>query len=260
MQTEDAVAEAVGRVVPHIRMTALERAMGRLMRAPDHPPADDPPADDPPADDPPADDPPADDPPADDDDPPADDDSDDDDDADDSEIPDDADGYQIPDIEGLDKTKVEASPLVKALRAHALKHGLTQNAFAEVIADYGKQSQEISAAFQKEQIKALGPNAETRIKNLDRLLGKRLPADLAKALAESATTANSIKALERLMRSGRATTGTAPTQDRETLTREAVEQMMMDKRYRGTQAERDPAFIKKVDDWFQAKASAATKQ
>ena len=94
-------------------------------------------------------------------------------------------------------------PLAKPVQAWAKKHGLTQEAFSELI---GLQAQgEIAgetefnerAAAEREK---LGVNAATRIDAVSRALESRIGKETAEALYPMTYTAASIEALEKLIR------------------------------------------------------------
>ncbi len=171
------------------------------------------------------------------------------------EIPDTPEGYALPEIEGLDPEQLKTSPIVASLRAAAHKAGLPQEAFAEAIADYSERAQTQLKERTDIEIKALGDNAKQRIASLNSTLGQRLPTDLAQALASSITTAKGIEAIEKLLATGRRTTGTVAAAP-PAKSRAEIEKMMADPRYAGRSQERDATFIAEIDKWWQDQAKA----
>ncbi len=169
--------------------------------------------------------------------------------------PDSEEGYEIPEIEGLDADKLKTSPIVESMRAAAFKAGLTQEAFSEAISDYAERAQTQLKDNTQREIASLGENAKQRIAALNATLGQRLPSDLAQSLAASITTAKAVQAIEKLLATGRKTTG-SQAQPKPAKSREEIEKMMADPRYRGSLQQRDPTFISEIDAWWRAQAEA----
>lgn len=137
-------------------------------------------------------------------------------------IPENADGYefQLPDIDfkemGLpDDFKVELNPddeftgpLLKEFGAVLHQNGIPQTAakdFLGLLAKYealshlrGHKEGEAAIAAQRE---ALGPKAEARVADVQRLLEARLAPEEAKDLMGATLSANALKGLEKLMSS-----------------------------------------------------------
>ncbi len=173
-----------------------------------------------------------------------------------ADVPGEPTGYVIPAIDGLDVEVAAASPLFQALMkgAHANKVG--QAAFDAIVGDYVASETAKADAFEQEQRTALGPQADTRLKALGTWLDSSLDAEEAAAVRGTMTTAKGVEALEKLMN---ARVTTAPRDDPPPPvakdTKEAIEAIMKTPAYRGKESERDPAVIKRVDDWFAANAT-----
>lgn len=169
--------------------------------------------------------------------------------------PESADAYDLPDIDGFDKETAGKSPLVAALRKSAHAAGLDQEGFNAAVSEYVAESVRMAEAAHNLAMQELGENAATRTAAIGRWLGANLPKSQANALAASLTSAEAVIAFEQIMNGGRKSGGDpppAPTRE----TRAEIEALMNSKAYMGKAAERDPAVIKRVDDWFKAEAAA----
>lgn len=171
-----------------------------------------------------------------------------------------ADAYALPEIDGLDKDKVGSSPLVVALRNAAFEAGVDQGAFDKAFQTYAAESIRLSSEATENEQKALGENHKARTDAIGAWLGKNLAADEAQAVAAGLTSAKAVMAFEKLMSKGARTAGGDPPPPAARETRAEIEALMNTKAYMGKAHERDPAVIKKVDDWFKAEAAEKNKK
>lgn len=97
-------------------------------------------------------------------------------------------------------------PLVEAATEFAKKSGMNQEGFNEMLNLVGMQKladakamQEDDDQFAADQMKALGTNAESRIQNITEWANKNLDAEDIKGLESMTSTAESVKAIERII-------------------------------------------------------------
>lgn len=169
--------------------------------------------------------------------------------------------YQIPAIDGLDPEAAAASPLFEALKAGAHKNGVGQAAFEAIVGDYVAAEVAKADVFEQQQLVALGANAETRVKEIGKWLDRTFTPERAAALRGAAATAAGVEALEDMMnvRAG-VKPRDPPPPPTPTDTKETIEVLMRSPAYRGKETERDPAVIKRVEDWFEANAAPKTRK
>ena len=134
-----------------------------------------------------------------------------------ADVPEDASGYEFTVPDNIDYGDLELpedfgfelktddpalKPVFDELGGVLHKHNLPKDAakdFMGLLAKYRAAEYAPLYAQSKAEMKALGSAADSRIANIDRVLGSRLPADQADALRAAATTANGVKALEALL-------------------------------------------------------------
>lgn len=134
-----------------------------------------------------------------------------------ADVPEDGSGYEFAVPEGLDfgeldlpegfsfelKTDDPAmAPVFEEFGGLLHKYNLPKAAAAEFMGAMAKyKAAEFAPLYaqSKAEMKSLGSTADSRVANIDRVLGSRLPADQAAAIRAAATTANGVKALEALL-------------------------------------------------------------
>ena len=165
------------------------------------------------------------------------------------ERPEAADKYAVPEIEGIDKEELAAHPMLGWWREQAFTGGLSQKKFDEGIAKYIEvmSPKDIPEETLKQ---ALGDNFKQRIAAVEAWAQKtaKSPGELA-ALQAGAVSPDGIKLYERLMGVAGNMEGENPPPQQETLTIEMLRSMQQDPKYFDP-AQRDPAFIKKVEDGY----------
>lgn len=121
-------------------------------------------------------------------------------------------GFEPP--EGFKLEIKEDDPRIPALKALAHEHKLDQatlDAFAGIWAAHEVRKIHDAAKAGADEIKKLGPNAESRMAALSRVVSSRVPKDQAEAFIADLTSADSLRAAEALVASTRGKApGTAP--------------------------------------------------
>jgi hypothetical protein len=163
--------------------------------------------------------------------------------------PESADKYALPAIEGVDPDELGKHPLVAWWRQQAFESGIPQEVFAKGVEQYVTTSapQEIP----EEQLRAsLGENFKQRIAAVDAWASKEARNQQEMdILKQAATSPAGIQLLERFTGLGGAQTmDHAPTQNR-TATLDDLRSMQQDPKY-WDPVQRDPAFIKQVEDGY----------
>lgn len=132
-----------------------------------------------------------------------------------ADVPEGADGYafEIPEIDfeayGLPKMEFEIQaddpvmgPLLKDLGGVMHQYGMPKGAAKDlmgVLARYEATSYKAAADRMQEDLKTLGSKSEARVAAVQRALEAKLPAELAKGLMDSVSSAAGVKALEKLL-------------------------------------------------------------
>ena len=88
------------------------------------------------------------------------------------------------------------APFYQELGSTLHKHGIPKDAAPELL---GLMARYQAPAQAKQEKASLGPTADARISEVDRMLQARLPKDLADSLKGTITSANGVKAMERLL-------------------------------------------------------------
>lgn len=171
--------------------------------------------------------------------------------------PADAAGYALPDIEVLDASELAASPIVAAFREIAFNAGMSQDQFNEGLAAYAKAEVErLDARFQQEMA-ALGENAKVRTEAVG-LWARKTFGDGPKlaAIEQVCTTAAGIEAMELVMAALRDNGGEVPSDEPGDAgdTDDSIRQLMQQPAYWDGKR-RDPAVVKRVEDFFAKKYS-----
>lgn len=93
-------------------------------------------------------------------------------------------------------------PMVQEAMKFAKESNMSQEGLNNMLNLYSMQmiaENKASQDFAAEQMKALGPSAESRTQNISQWANKNLDEETATAIAGMATTAESVKAIERLI-------------------------------------------------------------
>lgn len=162
--------------------------------------------------------------------------------------------YEVAFSDELKEAGIELNnedPLVKAATEFAKKSGMNQDGFNEMLNLVGMQKladakamQEVDDQFATDQMKALGPDAESRITNITEWANKHLDAEDIKGLEAMTSTAESVKAIERLISMTRgASVDIDNSQSNSGASAEEVKTMQFEKDSHGNRRiNSDPAF------------------
>jgi len=99
-------------------------------------------------------------------------------------------------------TMEKDDPMVESAMKFAKEAGMNQEGLNGMINLYAMQmlaEQKADTEYKAEQMKALGPQADSRIQNIQQWANKNLDAEMVTALEGMATSVESVKAVERLI-------------------------------------------------------------
>lgn len=173
----------------------------------------------------------------------------------DTDIPASVDAYAPPAIEGLEPDAIKSNPAFKAFAKQALAAGMGQAKFETFVKDWIDEAMATETASAGEVKAALGEKADERLQALSNGMAGKLTAEEHAAIRQEMTNPLVITALEKLLQGG----GTSPaprTVDvaKAVETEEEIKALMQTDAYTGANNKpRDPAIVKKVEDWFKAK-------
>ena len=159
--------------------------------------------------------------------------------------------YKLPESENLNSEQLAASPIVEWWRNFAHEQGYNQEQFENAINNYAQVELSRIEESYKQEMAQLGENAEARIEAVSLWMNNTFDEAQREALAEACTSASGVAAVEKIIDMLKATGNVdeAAFEKPPEVTREEVEKMMQDRRY-WHPADRDPAFVKKVEDFF----------
>lgn len=167
--------------------------------------------------------------------------------------PESADAYTLPEIEGWDAEAAADSPVFSTMRQAAFDAGLSNEAFAKLAGDYVEAERVKANERYEAELGLLGKDPEAvkqRTKALGTALTRMLPKDQATALINSATTADSIKAIEALINRAPKGGTSAPPAARDDWA--TISQLMNSDAYMGREDQRDPKVVARVEAYFNA--------
>lgn len=159
--------------------------------------------------------------------------------------------YKLPESESLNSEQLAASPIVEWWRNFAHEQGYNQEQFENAINNYAQVELSRIEESYKQEMAQLGENAEARIEAISLWMNNTFDEAQREALADACTSASGVAAVEKIIDMLKATGNVdeAAFEKPPEVTREEVEKMMQDRRY-WHPADRDPAFVKKVEDFF----------
>ena len=165
-------------------------------------------------------------------------------------VPETADDYMLP--EGIDETLAPDNELLNWWANHAHSNNYTQEEFEEGInmyrdaIDNAVGGDEIDS---EAEMAALGDNAPERLEAV-RLFSEQFFTEKEfEEIADLCSTAEGVSAVERIM-SALQESGNIDSQPTNTLDEDTLREMMRDERY-WKQGQRDPNFVKEVDEGFE---------
>lgn len=164
------------------------------------------------------------------------------------------DAYKLPEVPGV----ADDQPLTSWWRGFAHEAGLSQEQFEKAISAY-TEAMAASQPKPEAEIAKLGDNAAARLQALSLWAGKTFDAEELEAVRRAATTAAGVRALEKLMGSAaptdeRAFEAAGPAEDDEATIRK-----LMDSKAYWSPNDRDPAVMKRVEDFYARQAAKARR-
>jgi hypothetical protein len=159
--------------------------------------------------------------------------------------------YKLPEADYLDGTQLSTSPIVEWWRTFAHEQGYNQEQFENAINNYAQVELARLESSYKQEMAQLGEAAEARIEAVTLWMNNTFDEQQREALAGACTSASGIAAIEKVINMLKATGNIdeAAFEKPPEITRKDVEKMMQDRRY-WHPADRDPAFVKQVEDFF----------
>jgi hypothetical protein len=161
------------------------------------------------------------------------------------------DAYALPQDERLDEELMASSPVVQWWRTFAHEQGYNQEQFEAAIKTYAEvQIQQVEEGHQQEMQK-LGENAAARVEAVQLWANNFFEAGELEAISMACTTAEGVAAMEKIMDKLKGTGNVDPAvfEKKPEVTRSDIEKMMQDRRY-WHPADRDPAFVRQVEEFF----------
>lgn len=113
--------------------------------------------------------------------------------------------YEVALSEELTEMGVEIAkddPMIEAAMKFAKDSNMSQDGFKDMVNLYAMQQvaeNKANEEYKAEQLKGLGPSADSRIKNIQQWADKNLDAETVQGLEGFATSTESVKAIERLI-------------------------------------------------------------
>jgi len=154
--------------------------------------------------------------------------------------------YVLPDI--IDEEQAVDNQMLAWWADHAHENGFSQEQFADGIAKYAEHMASQEPDLEAERL-SLGENADARIEAAQLWSENQLPEEFQDQAVLLASSAQGIKFLEYLMAEGKQATPNGNFVAAPATTLEDLQTMQKDPRY-WNPAQRDMAFVKKVDDGF----------
>jgi hypothetical protein len=159
--------------------------------------------------------------------------------------------YKLPQHEKLDQEQLEASGVVQWWRQFAHDQGYNQEQFETAINTYADlQVKEMEEGYRQE-FQKLGESATARIEAVQLWAGNYFDNEQQTAISAACTTAAGVAAMEKVMSAlkGSGIVDNTMFEKKPEVTRADVENMMQDRRY-WHPAEREPAFVRQVEEFF----------
>lgn len=165
--------------------------------------------------------------------------------------PENPESYALPQDERLDAELMSSNPVVQWWRQFAHEQGYSQEQFETAIKTYAEtQIAQVEQGYQ-EEIQKLGENANARIEAVQLWANNFFNEGELNAISAACTTAEGVAAMEKIMEKLKATGNVDPAmfEKKPEPTRAEIEKMMQDRRY-WHPGDRDPAFVRQVEEFF----------
>ncbi len=152
--------------------------------------------------------------------------------------------------EGTEFKLDKENPVFQEFNEFAHKNGLNQNQYNAMLSLYAKNELAMRPDFAAEKQK-LGDNAQARIERVDLWAKANLTESSYDSIVRNASSGEFILAMEELINKASPADieGQNDVQNIGPLTRDELEAMMKDPRYRDPR-HRDPSFVRRVEDGF----------
>ena len=165
-------------------------------------------------------------------------------------VPESADDYLLPD--GIDETLAPDNELLNWWANHSHSNNYTQDEFEEGINMYRDAIENAVGGEEidsEAEMEALGDNAPERLEAVRLFSEQFFTEEEFGEIAELCSTAKGVSAVERMINALQES-GNIDSQPTHTLDEDTLRQMMKDERY-WKQGQRDPNFVKEVDEGFE---------
>jgi hypothetical protein len=160
-----------------------------------------------------------------------------------------SDGYKL--NEGIEADA--NNPLFKGLTEIGAKYNMNNDMYNDIISMYNKQTANDAAAYREAQLKELGDDGQTRIKNINDWVNANVPADFKENFLNWSQSAKDIQALETLigMTKGQKVGDPSVSKQTAAFTEEGLKELQFAKNERGQRLMSvDPAHAKKVREYI----------
>jgi hypothetical protein len=130
------------------------------------------------------------------------------------------------------------------------KHGMNNDMFTETVTAIAQLQQEQAEARMQQEMKALGNNADYRLKNISDWAQSRLGVDEFDALKSMLTSAKSVEVIEKIMKQSMGTkiADESKVIASPTLTKEKIKEMQFAKDEFGNRKMNDPEYRKQFNE------------
>lgn len=167
------------------------------------------------------------------------------------------DKYALPEHEALDAEALAASPVVQLARQFAFENGANQEQFEGLITQYAEHElEQMNQRFEAE-MKALGDNAKARAEAVGLWAKKAFDENEYAAIEQITTTAAGVEAMEKVMdmlkKAGVEFEGGDEPAGNDGDTIDTIRTLMASREYWDSK-KRDPAVVKRVEDFFKKNA------
>ena len=153
--------------------------------------------------------------------------------------------YILPDV--IDDEAAQDNELLNWWADHSFENGFSQKEFEEGIMMFHDA---IDDGYNVDaEMEELGDHAEERVSAVGSFVEMNFPEELRPAIDDLCATANGIKVVEFMMESLKENPVSGTGQPVAVLTDDKLKEMMQDPRYYSPN-QRDPAFVKMVDEGF----------
>jgi hypothetical protein len=154
--------------------------------------------------------------------------------------------YELPEDAVVDTS----DPMYSTFMEIGKKHGMNNEMFTETVTAIAQLQQEQAEARMQQEMKALGNNADYRLKNISDWAQSRLGVDEFDALKDMLTSAKSVEVIEKIMKQSMGTkiADESKVIASPTLTKEKIKEMQFAKDEFGNRKMNDPEYRKQFNE------------